>query len=266
MLFVILAVAVVRSSILTNSNAANKTAGGYQDYLTIRAERAQYSTAVKADCVAGWALDEGTGTSTLNAKGHVADNGTLINGPTWTSGKRGNAILFDGTNDYVNISQSQTFNVTQFTITAWVNTRSTSDYQHVFENGASSLGSGYTQRIESDAGGGTPTCITGNATGSTIQIAYGTFNFTTHQNEWHHLACTFDGTTTRLYVDGALNASANSPVITMATPAYTSVIGRYASAAAYHFNGTLDEVAVYNRSLADYEIAQLYAAKEFWCV
>ena len=31
-------------------------------------------------------------------------NGTLTNGPTWGTGKYGQGINFDGTNDYVNIA------------------------------------------------------------------------------------------------------------------------------------------------------------------
>ena len=45
-LFVVLAVAVVRSGINTNANSANNTAGGYQDYLAVQAERASVSNDV----------------------------------------------------------------------------------------------------------------------------------------------------------------------------------------------------------------------------
>ncbi len=265
-LLVILAVAIVRTSITTNSNSVNKSAGGYQDFVGIRSEQVLYSIEVKADCVAGWAFNEGTGTSTAVAKGSITNNGTLTHGPTWTTGIRGNAIQFDGSDDYVNTSQSSTFNLTSYTISAWVNTTNTAGYQDIFENGGSAYNAGgYALTIDRDIGGfAAVDCFTINATGGQYQQVQGTTNMSSHKNEWHHLVCSFDGTTTRLYVDGVQEGSDTTPVITMVTPPFATHIGAIAENSQY-FTGRIDEVALYNRSLADYEIARLYSAKEFWC-
>jgi flagellin-like protein len=45
-----------------------------------------------------WKFDEGSGTSAFDSSPY-SNTGTLTNGPTWTSGKYGNGIQFDGTND-----------------------------------------------------------------------------------------------------------------------------------------------------------------------
>src|SRR5687767_13315577 len=46
-----------------------------------------------------WHLDEGAGLSTADAGG--PNTGSLTNGPVWSAGNLGNALRFDGTNDYV---------------------------------------------------------------------------------------------------------------------------------------------------------------------
>ena len=63
-----------------------------------------------------WKLDEGTGTSVADSAG--SSNGSLVNGPTWTSGKYGQSLQFDGVNDAVNIN-GMTSNST-FTLSAWI--------------------------------------------------------------------------------------------------------------------------------------------------
>ena len=55
-LFVVLAVAVVRTSLNTNANNANNTAGGYQDY-TVFQGATLGPDGVQANCVARWAFD-----------------------------------------------------------------------------------------------------------------------------------------------------------------------------------------------------------------
>src|SRR3989338_5884576 len=51
-----------------------------------------------------WAFDEGSGTTAGDSSGN-GNNGTLVNGPTWTAGKVGSqAISFDGSNDYFAVS------------------------------------------------------------------------------------------------------------------------------------------------------------------
>ena len=49
-----------------------------------------------------WKLDEGSGIIAANT---VSDaDGTLINGPTWTSGVSNGALLFDGIDDFVEVN------------------------------------------------------------------------------------------------------------------------------------------------------------------
>jgi hypothetical protein len=48
--------------------------------------------------VGWWKFDEGSGTVAYDSSGNGND-GNLTNGPTWTTGKIGGALSFDGVND-----------------------------------------------------------------------------------------------------------------------------------------------------------------------
>ena len=69
---------------------------------------------------AGYAFDETSGTTAVDASGHGI-TGTLTNGPTFTPGKNGNAVTLDGVNDYVNLGNPTALQFTgSMTVSAWV--------------------------------------------------------------------------------------------------------------------------------------------------
>jgi hypothetical protein len=86
--------------------------------------------------------------------------------------------------------------------------------------------------------------------GTTARIVDGTTN--ARPGQWTHLAATFDGSTERLYVNGAQVASlaVSGSIFTSANALRiggNSIWGE-------HFNGLIDEVRVYNRALSAAEI------------
>ncbi len=242
-LFVILTVSVVRSGINTNANAANNTAGGYQNFVSGRAA----DILVRDSCVAGWPFSEGSGTTTADASGNN-HTGTLINGVTWTTGINGNAVKIGGygSNQHINVS---TFSIAnEITVSAWVNS---SDY-----------GTGYTWVIVKEPAdwqlfsaydvlnwrGGSATAIT--CTAPSINV-------------WHHIAVTQSGTTAKFYIDGAQCTSGT--VDALGNGGGKILIGGLDSAPSNSFAGPIDELAVYNRALNPSEITALYRAKTLWC-
>src|SRR6185436_6082513 len=88
--------------------------------------------------VAAYGFNENTGLITNDISGN-GNTGTLTNGPVWSaSGKYGAAILFDGINDFVNINDANSLDLTNgMTIEAWINPTSLTDYKSVIckENG-----------------------------------------------------------------------------------------------------------------------------------
>ena len=60
----------------------------------------------------------GSGTTWTDLSGN-GNNGTLTNGPTFSSANRG-SIVFDGTNDYVSCGNAANLQITIGTISAWI--------------------------------------------------------------------------------------------------------------------------------------------------
>ena len=72
---------------------------------------------------------------------------------------------------------------------------------------------------------------------------------------WHHVAATYDGVNLTLYLDGTLKNSKNASGTVQASTA-DLIIGAENSASL--FNGTVDELAIYNRALSLAEIQKHY--------
>ena len=102
-------------------------------YLTARARDAASNATTSAQITvtvantqalglqAGYAFDEGTGTTSADKSGHGLV-GTLTNGATWTTaGKYGNALSLDGVNDFVDLGNPAALQMTgSMTISAWI--------------------------------------------------------------------------------------------------------------------------------------------------
>ena len=76
--------------------------------------------------------------------------------------------------------------------------------------------------------------------------------------QWHHVAATYDGLgSLRLYVDGVLDASSNTPAGPIEVTAEAH-LGRHYSLPDFSLIGSLDEVVLYGRSLSAVEIVDLF--------
>ncbi len=67
-------------------------------------------------------------------------------------------------------------------------------------------------------------------------------------NNWYHIAVTYDGTTRKLYFNGALE-KAEVPVRTPTVTGTNLLIGTRVGGG-YNFQGLLDEAAIYNWALS----------------
>ena len=194
--------------------------------------------------VAAYAFNEGTGTTTVDASGN-GNTGSLSN-TTWTAaGRFGGALLFNGTNARVTISNAPSLQLTTgMTLEAWVYPTAT------LTSWRSILGKtvdGYYLMASSDpnhrpAVGATWTAGNQNLAAPTALAL----------NAWTHLAATFDGATVRLYVNGVQVAS-QVQTTPLAPTAGTLQIGGDSYPNEF-FAGRIDEVRIYNRALSASEL------------
>jgi hypothetical protein len=190
---------------------------------------------------AAYSFNENSGPTAHDASGN-ANNGTLQGGTSWTtSGKYGNAILFNGTSGYVNVPSSSSLQLASaITLEAWVNPSLLSGvWRDVIYKGQDNY------YLEADSTSGKP------ATRTTPDGAlFGTGSLTI--NTWSHLAATYDGTTLRLYVNGVqVSSRAQTGAIAVSTNPLQiggdTFYGQY-------FLGRIDEIRVYNRALSAAQI------------
>lgn len=195
--------------------------------------------------VGAYSFNEGGGTTVNDTSGR-GNTGT-ISGATWSpAGRFGNALSFDGVNDWVTVNHSPSLALTNgMTLEAWVYPRSllgwqtailkeqTSDYAYAL----------YVNNTDVDK-------PLGNVTiGSVGHSAVGRAQL--QMNTWTHLAATYDGSTLKLYVNGEpVNHSASGSIASSTGPLRfggNAVWGEY-------FDGLIDEVRIYNRALTLAEI------------
>ena len=78
-------------------------------------------------------------------------------------------------------------------------------------------------------------------------------------NQWHLLTGVYDSSNVILYLDGSSVNSTPAPGVTMSSTAYSFEIGGNTNGNTYHyFNGSIDDVRVYDRALSATEVVNLY--------
>ena len=200
-----------------------------------------------------WKFSEGSGTRVrdISSKENI---GTLSNfnfnaNSGYVSGKYGKALQFDGINDVVNIGNPSPLNTdfTNITVGAWI-----------YSNGTQS----------------TDAALVGKFTVWGFTLHYNTLYFyinnggngittsySSYHNGWHFITATFSsnnsgGGTMKMYVDGMLKSTRTSNYGSTGSGGNVAIGG--SPAGTTPFNGTVDEVMIYNRTLSSGEISIIY--------
>jgi hypothetical protein len=226
-----------------------------------------------------WRFSEGEGVVAYDSSGNRYDG--QIKGPEWVSGRSGNALSFDGWDDYVNISGTSILNgATQATFTAWVKLRSLNTDDDIFAKGKHDLknASILIWRDDDVTGGdniSNKDCLSAMIYDGAQYKFISSGNGTLNDTNWHHLAVTFNATSNtglKIYIDGKFNQSGNPVAASVDRIASVNPeplrIGRDNESAPTNqtFNGSIEDVRVYNRALTADEIYELYNASTQYCL
>ena len=188
--------------------------------------------------------------STLDTSG-FANSAVAKTNVTFVAGKVGaQAAQFDGTGSYAQIPAVV---ANDFSIAYWVKTTATGGAGQWY-NGLG-LVDGEMPGAATDFG----TSLIGNKAAFGVGNPDITITSTSAINDgqWHHVAATRNNTTgaMKLFVDGALQASATGPTGTRGAPTGLRVGGIQSGGG--FFPGTLDDVRVYNYTLNASQVAAL---------
>ena len=206
------------------------------------------TSTVKAELVAQWRFDEGSGTTAADTSGNGND-GVLEGGAKWVAGQLGGAIQFDGSSARV-VAANIPLDSRSFTVTMWINAVLYTGEQVVFSTGLT--GANNTDMHFRIGGVGS-----GNVPPGGVRMGFYNNDIDTpgdliQENEWYHITFWYDfeNQNRRIYIDGVLEAEATAAPYLGTTG--NTVIGAWGTG--QWFRGIIDDVQVYNHALADGEI------------
>ena len=210
----------------------------------ISPERLEERSLLSTGLVAAYSFSAGSGSVLADVSGN-GNNGTIANATWTTSGKYGDALVFNGTNARVNINDSASLHLTTgMTLEAWVNPSTlNSNWRDVIYKGNDNYW------LEATSTSGSKPAA-GATLGSSDVDTLGTAALTT--NTWAFLTKTYNGSTLALYVNGTLVSSLahTGNIATSTNPLQIggdSIYGQY-------FQGMIDNVRIYNSALTQAQI------------
>ena len=192
--------------------------------------------------ISHWNFDEASGPGALDSTG--PNPGTLVNGPLRDpAGRFGGALQFDGINDYVNMPDSPSLDLSnRFSISLWFRP---SQLLHAGSGRKDLLQKflSYWIILNYPNGDGRLSFVLNSGS------PYARSTTTIWQsNQWYHVAATYDGVIMKLYINGVLEGSTPSVFLPASTTYPLQVGGN--TTQGYWFPGAIDDVRLYGNPLA----------------
>jgi len=246
----------VDSITLGLGNRSNPVAGGsgimYFDDIKV--------TSTSSSLVSHWKFDEGTGSTASDSWG--SNDGTITDA-TWVNGLLGGALDFDGSGDYVNVGNDDSLEIditnSNVTISTWVYPKVLDNYEPIFVvDDYDGAYYGYMLMITPN---GNVWLTYGDGTGADLnnrRTKTGTTSLKT--NIWYHVVGVIRGATDMsIFINGLDDGgrySGNGGEVSYSSA--SASIGRVRFGTLDNeFNGSLDDVLVFNRALTEGEVRLL---------
>ena len=215
--------------------------------------------AVTKGLVSHWTFDQADmeGDTVKDVGGD--NDGTIAGDPQIVQGKVHQALEFDGVGDYIGLPASAINDLDGGTIEAWIKLDSNNEEtitakQHNGVNTYAIFSVGY---LGNPAGWPDP-----NTAGKLYFHARNDINAssssTLDNEQWYHVALTFDTSEANFYIDGSLDDTVDGDFSVPAdlNPTATSIGAWLGDGGGKYFSGAIDEVRIYDRALSEAEVAQ----------
>ena len=240
-LALILGLVLTGCSLLSNISQVPATGQSGITYLT----KGPLSTDL-VNLVGLWHFDEGSGTTANDSSGNPND-GTLMGDTSWTSGKFGDALSFDGDGDYVDFGSGVTASITgDYTVEAWIKPASLDSGRHVvmsfryMELGCDAGKVYFWQAYDSSWGKGY------EYTSPTVLLDLTKF--------FHIVGVFHEDAGVDLYVDGIYIGSDTDKTGTTLNIFSKTYAGVWYTAGGGWFDGIIDEVRIWDKALTAEQI------------
>ena len=203
----------------------------------------------------------GSGTVWTDKSGR-GNNGTLTNGPTFSSAN-GGSIVFDGVDDYCNLGPTNVVignNLSKITYCQYIKFTST---VRMYSFALKRVAGGTLASIELNNLGGTGTdigqitCFYRNTLDSNFN--YLNFNDGYNDGQWYYVVATISETEGNMYVNGELKKTVEGGILSTNTNNADATVGSFDNTQLF-FNGNISNTQIYNRALSASEVLQNYNA------
>ncbi|MFE9014637.1 LamG-like jellyroll fold domain-containing protein [Streptomyces cyaneofuscatus] len=198
-----------------------------------------------------WSLDENKGGTARDSgpnKAHLA----LEGGASWAPGVTGSALKFNGEGQYAQSTGPVVDTTKDYTVSAWAS--------------LDALPGNYATVVSQD----------GRRTENPFYLQYGqgAFAFSTpggkrarleitpETGKWYHLVGVRQGGEAKLYVDGKLAATTGAGPADVSTGPLSVGRAQYAGVKGDFWNGSVDQVGVYDKALTADEVTALYGSRK----
>ena len=202
----------------------------------------------------------GSGTTWTDLSGNNR-NGTLTSGPTFNSSNGGN-IVFNGSTNYIAMPSGslRSYTGTRSSASVWFKTAIASSTRKALFGDWDATGANETARLELSGYGGTSGKIGGTINYNPSNPNTPTESTTTiSTNIWYNVVIQYDGTSTKLYLNGVLEGSRNTSE-TGGNGTGQFAISRAGNYNGLYLNGSVANLLIYNRALTNVEILQNFNA------
>lgn len=209
--------------------------------------------------VAYWRLDEESGTTAADEAG--SNDGTINGDPVLDASpliQEGTAFGFDGSGDHVDVGDGVLNGGNPFSIEVWIRTSSRGDRGGNYILGTGDLDNGVYLRVnDSDSISPQGAFMAKMDDGSNDAFTAGSTLI--DDGELHYLVAVYTGTRLKGYVDKVLEIDEDASAVGSIDDSGFIIGGLWSGdGELYTYEGTLDEVAIYDRALTEAEIQEHY--------
>ena len=205
--------------------------------------------------VAHWKFNEGSGDKATDSVGEM--DGTFVNfdapDDAWVDGVQGKAIKLDGINDHITLPASAALDLQQFTISTHIKSDNYAQDAFLFEKTTNGqMNTQYSLHLQGGDQLNYRIVNGGNMNDTTIPAS-----LNLEVDVWNHVVATYNGSLKSLYVNGQLIVNMPAVMPIDVNPEGASIIGSAGSGTDYFFNGSIDDLRVYNQAVPEENVSDL---------
>jgi hypothetical protein len=243
-------------SMTTAGESLSWAAGQSNIFVTNREYENIVTSGMVLNLDAGFVSSYPTSATTWYDLSYSGNNGTLTNGPTFSS-LSGGSIVFDGVDDYVSESNFSGVITNSFAISTWLNftNANTPTYQKIF-HAQSGITEVNLDNYFGDGGNAKIHFYTAANSGSSNNIM--TSKEDIINNVWYYVTAIYDNNLyiKYLYINGILKNFGTTTVKINWPNSVTRIGLRLTNIEP--FNGRMSSIQLYNRALSPFEVYQNY--------